>query len=107
MPFVDRTPSTERAQEAPLALTLRYAQIMPLMSALNALAHDGPTHECRAQALALTACRVLLPHAQSGPLEAHDAYANVLRALLTVPSECWPAEGRAIRASAETLMTLI
>jgi hypothetical protein len=97
MPFVDRTPSP-----APM---LRYAQVMPLMSALQALVVDGPTSACRAQALALSACRVLMPPAQAAPTEAHDAYIGVLRALLAVPREGWPAEGLTVRASAEALLS--
>lgn len=105
MPFVDRTPSPPATTTTTTSeRMLRYSQIMPLMSALQALVHDGPTPECRAQALALTSCRVLLPHTQDGPTEAHEAYVGVLRALLAVPPECWPAEGLAIRASAEALV---
>jgi len=96
MTFVDRTP-TER---------LRYAQIMPLMTALNALVQDGPTPECRAQALALSTCRVLLPPSNATPTEAHEAYVGVLRGLLAVPPDCWPDEARTIRAAAEGLMRL-
>ena len=103
MPFVDKTPR-DRAADDGGGERLRYAQVMPLLTALQGLAKDGPTPECRAQALALTACRVLLPPPHAPNDEAHAAYVNVLRAMLDVPWENWPAEARVIRAAAQNLL---
>ena len=69
---------------------LRYAQVIPIVGALQSLAKDGPTPEVRAQCAALSAVRVLMPGPRDGPERQHAAYVEVLRALLRAPLTDWP-----------------
>jgi hypothetical protein len=83
---------------------LRYGQVIPIVSALQGLAKDGPTPEVRAQCAALSAVRVLMPAARDRPERQHAAYVDVLRALLRVPLEEWPLLARAMHTAACMLL---
>lgn len=83
---------------------LGYGQIMPIVGALQALAKDGPTPEVRAQANALAAVRVMFPAPRHSPERQHDAYVEVLRALLVVPRAEWPAITHHLYKAVATLL---
>jgi len=83
---------------------LGYGQIMPIVGALQALAKDGPTPEVRAQANALAAVRVMFPAPRHSPERQHDAYVEVLRALLRVPLDQWPAITQPLHTAVATLL---
>lgn len=83
---------------------LRFANVMPLLGAIQSLEADGPTPEVRAQAAALAAVRVLMPSPRASIEDAHDAYVDTLRALIAVPAASWPDAARAIRTAVLTLL---
>jgi hypothetical protein len=83
---------------------LGYGQVMPIVGALQALAKDGPTPEVRAQALALAAVRVMFPSPRHPPERQHDAYVEVLRALLRAPLDQWPALAHPLHTAAASLL---
>jgi hypothetical protein len=83
---------------------LGYGQIMPIVGALQGLAKDGPTPEVRAQANALAAVRVMFPSPRHPPERQHDAYVEVLRALLRVPLAEWPTIAHPLHTAAAVLL---
>lgn len=83
---------------------LGYGQVMPIVGGLQLLAKDGPTPEVRAQANVLAAVRVMFPSPRHSPERQHDAYVEVLRALLRVPLDEWPAITRHLHTAVTTLL---
>ena len=83
---------------------IRYGQVAPIVSALQALAKDGATPEIRAQAGALAVVRVLFPGSRDKPERQHDAYVDVLRSLLRAPIAQWPEVAHPLHAAALILL---
>lgn len=83
---------------------LGYGQVMPIVGALQGLAKDGPTPEIRAQANALAAVRVMFPSPRHSPERQHDAYVDVLRALLRAPIDQWPVIAHPLHTAVAVLL---